>query len=114
MALEKLDKAAWAAYFDAMSKGLVGRRVEIEVASLQIGDQILASWLPLFGIAYDPKDDVLEIALEGHDHLIHRPRELFVESPMAWSTLGVIDGDGVLQIVRLRELLMLPEHSEAG
>jgi hypothetical protein len=114
MALEKLDKAAWSGYFGAVSKGLSGRRVEIEVASLRIGDQILASWLPLFGIAYDPKDDVLEIALEGHDHLIHHPREMSVENPIGWSTLSVIDGDGVLQIVRLRELFLLPEHSEAG
>ena len=40
------------------------RRAEIEVASLDLGDQIEAEWLPLLGITYDDKDDVLEIALE--------------------------------------------------
>jgi hypothetical protein len=35
-----------------------------------------AEWPPLRGVAYDPKDDVLEVALEGIDHLIEHPREI--------------------------------------
>jgi len=49
------------------------------VASLKLGDQIEAEWLPFFGISYDPKDDVIALALEGHDHLIHKPREIYIE-----------------------------------
>src|SRR5262245_43216554 len=112
MALQRLAKTEWLAFFDLVSKSLVGQRAEIEVASLAIGDQILASWLPLFGITYDPRDDVLEIVLQGHDHMIHRPREVFVGNAPGLSTLGVIDGDGVLQIVRLRDPVMLPAHTE--
>jgi hypothetical protein len=37
---------------------------EIEVASLDLGDQIQAEWLPLIGITYDPNDDVVEVALD--------------------------------------------------
>jgi hypothetical protein len=33
----------------------------------------------LLGISYDPKDDIIEIALEGVDHLIPKPREVYVE-----------------------------------
>ena len=40
---------------------------EIEIASLSICDQIEAEWLPLLGIVYDPKDDIIEVALEGLD-----------------------------------------------
>jgi hypothetical protein len=55
MATVKLDKGAWHAYFDRISKLAVGKQAEIEVASLNLGDQIEAEWVPLLGITYDPK-----------------------------------------------------------
>jgi hypothetical protein len=115
MAVRKLDKAEWQAYFDRISKVLVGKRAEIEVASLALGDQIEAEWLPLLGIAYDPKDDVLEIALEGDDHLINKPQEIYVDSEgIELTSVEVIDGNGARQIVQLREPLMLPAPSDAA
>ena len=106
--LRRLERREWRVFFDQVAVGFVGKRVEIEVASLAIGDQILASWLPLLGMTYDPKRDAIEIALEGLDHLVYEPRELYVEDPpFGCATLGVVDRDGGLQIVRLREPLML-------
>jgi hypothetical protein len=91
-----------------------GKRAEIEVASLKLGDQIEAEWLPFFGISYDPKDDVIALALEGHDHLIHKPREICIEGEgLELSSLEIIDADGVRQIVVLRDPLMLPAPSAA-
>jgi hypothetical protein len=108
MAAQKIDRPAWQAFFDTISKGLVGVRAEIEVASLALGDQIEAEWLPLLGITYDPKDDVLEIALGGLDHLIPRPQELYADAGAgALLSFEVIDGDGASQIIMLREPLML-------
>src|SRR5215210_6270415 len=101
---KKLEKSIWRSYFDTVSKALVGKRVEIEVASLKLGDQIEAEWLPLIGITYDPKDDLIEVALEGVDHLIYKPREIWIE---------VVDGDGVRQIVTLSDPLMLPAPQPA-
>jgi hypothetical protein len=67
---------------------------------------------PLLGIVYDPKSDVIEIALEGLDHLVYRPRDVYVDSPpFGRASLGLIDGDGALQIVKLCDPLMLPERS---
>jgi hypothetical protein len=60
MALSKLEKPKWHAYFDNMSKILQGKRVEIEVDALAIGSQVEAEWLPLMYITYDPKDDIIE------------------------------------------------------
>jgi hypothetical protein len=112
MAVRKLDKAEWRPYFDRISKAVIGKRAEIEVASLTIGDQIEAEWLPLIGIVYDPKDDRLEIALDGLDHLIPHPREIYVdETGILLTSLEVIDRDGVSQIVQLRDPLMLPAPS---
>src|ERR1700716_2179183 len=37
-----------------VSKVLPAKQAEIEVASLKLGDQVEAEWLPLLGLAYDP------------------------------------------------------------
>jgi Family of unknown function (DUF5335) len=109
MAAQKIDRSKWQAFFDRLSRGLVGMRAEIEVASLALGDQIEAEWLPLLGIAYDPKDNILEIALEGLDHLISNPKEVWADAGAgALLNFEVIDGEGVCQIIKLRKPLMLP------
>ena len=71
--------------------------------SLKLGSQVQAEWVPLIGISYDPKDDVLEIALEGLDHLITNPTELYVdEGHTGFESLSVLDGDSNRHILRLR------------
>jgi hypothetical protein len=115
MATRKLDKENWGSFFDRVSAGLVGMQAEIEVDSLELGAQIEAEWLPVLGITYEPKDDMLEIALEGVDHLIHKPREIHVDEGIGGlASLLVVDGDGVKQIVKLREPLMLPSSSASA
>jgi len=109
MATEKLDRASWHAYFDTLSKALTGKRVEIEVQSLALGNQIEADWLPLLGMTYEPRADMLEIVLEGLDHMIQKPAEIYVDrNGVSLSSMEVVDRDGVRQIVRLRDPLMLP------
>ena len=109
MTISKLEKPTWHAYFDHVSKILDGKRAEIQVAALPLGDQIEAEWLPLLGIVYDPKNDIVEIALEGLDHIIHKPKEIYVDQePVELTSMEVIDGDDMRQIIRLRDPLMLP------
>lgn len=109
MTIAKLDKEVWHPYFDAMSKVLTGKRAEIEVDSLQLGSQIQAQWLPLLGIVYDPKSDIVEVALEGLDHMIHHPREVYVDIDVTGLTsVEVIDEDDERQVITLRDPLMLP------
>src|SRR4051812_26800838 len=78
MSISRLEHDTWHAYFDNMARILEGKRVEIEVDALSIGSQIQAEWLPLIGITYEPQGDMLEVALEGLDHLIRHPREIYV------------------------------------
>jgi hypothetical protein len=112
MTTRKLDKTQWRTFFDRLSTTLEGKQAEIEIASLRLGDQVEADWLPLLGIAYDPNDDIVEVALEGLDHLISKPRELYVEEgPGGLTALEIIDADDVKQIVKLRDPLMLPSPS---
>jgi hypothetical protein len=113
MATRKLDKAAWRGFCDRISKALVGKRAEIEVASLALGDQVKAEWLPLLGITYDPKNDILDVALDGVDHVVKAPRALHVDEEAlgALVNLEIVDGEDVRHIIVLRDPLMLPPAS---
>src|ERR1700676_1561545 len=107
MAMRKLDRSEWRPFLDRVSKRLSGKVAEVEVASLDIGDQIAAEWLPLLGVVYDPKDDLVEVALEGLDHLIHPPREIYLEdSATGIASLAVVDGEGARQTVKFKDPLM--------
>jgi hypothetical protein len=110
MTTRKLDKTQWRPFFDGLSKVLLeGKQAEIEVTSLALGSQVQAQWLPLLGITYDPNDDLVEVALEGLDHMIRKPREIYVENGgSALASVEIVDADGVKQIVKLRDQLALP------
>jgi hypothetical protein len=119
MSVKALTKDEWQSFFDYLSRILVGSRVEIHVESLTLGDQLEAEWLPLLGMVYDKKNDIVEVALEGLTHMIHHPREISVsveERTGAILSLQIIDGDDSQQIIMLREPLMLPppDESRAG
>jgi hypothetical protein len=110
--MQQLDKSEWKDLCDRLTRILAGKRAEIEVASLAIGDQIQAEWLPLIGITYDPREDFLEIALDGIDHLIPRPRQLAIqEGAGGLASILVVDDDATRQIIRFREPLLLPAPS---
>jgi hypothetical protein len=110
MTVQKLEKPKWRPFLDAVSKLLEAKVAEIEVASLKLGDQVQAEWLPLIGITYDPRDDIVEVALEGIDHMIPNPREIYLDNGSGkLSSIEIVDADGVKQIVKLKDqLLLLP------
>jgi uncharacterized protein DUF5335 len=106
--LRTLPKSEWRPFFDRMSDALLGKRAEIEVASLDLGDQIVAESVPILGITYDANDDLLDVALDRSSHLIHHPAEIVVEETQTGlASVAVVDSEGTRQIVRLKEPLML-------
>ena len=114
MASRALPKKEWQTYFDRLSRGLSGKRAHVEVAGLALGDQVAARWLPLFGITYNVKDDLLEIAMEGFDHLIRKPKDIFVQDgPGGLASMEIIDSEGRRQIVKLRGPIV-PSAPESG
>jgi hypothetical protein len=109
MAIHAVPKSQWESYFDHLSKHLKANQAEIEVAAMNLGDQIETEWTPLYGISYDPKDEVIEFVLEGVDHLVHKPKEVYVDDDIeGLHSIEVVDGDGVRHIARLKEVLKLP------
>jgi len=109
----ELEKTEWRPFLDRVSKGLIGKQAEIEVASAKLGDQIEAEWVPLIGLTYDPKSDIVEVAVQGLDHMIRKPQKVFVEEDAEGLTsLEVIDAEGTQQIVQFKDPLMLAAPEE--
>src|SRR5262245_59171797 len=106
--LRTVPKTEWRAFFDQMSKSLVGKWAEIEVASLDLGDNIVAEWIPMIGITYDSRDDLLDVSLDRITHLIRHPQEIVVEEDTGGlKHVAVLDSEGTRQIVNLKTPLML-------
>ncbi len=108
MAIKKIDRSQWRAYFDTFSRPIArGKQyeyAEIRVLSPEFGAQPETSWLPLIGIAYDDRADVLEITVEHMDHRIAHPRDIFVdETPDGvLCSLEVVQEDETRAIIELR------------
>ena len=115
--LRTVPPSEWRQFFDRLSKGLLpGKWAEIEVSSPDIGDQIVAEWIPMIGVTYDSKDDLLDVALDGTDHLVYHPKEIAVEESPSGGLLSiaVLTADGTRQIVRLKDPLELPAPEGAN
>ncbi|MBP2471050.1 MULTISPECIES: DUF5335 family protein [Sinorhizobium] len=99
---KSLASSEWYSYFAGVGKTLYGKRVHIEIVDAALGDQVLVGSLLLVGITYEPKRNMLEILLEGLDHLIEKPKAISVQedsgTPVA---LEIIDREGRHQIVTL-------------
>ncbi len=110
MGTRTLELEAWGAYLDRVSRALGARLAEVEVAALDLGDQVEGNWIPLQGIAYDRRDDLVEVALEGVDHRVRHPRELHVEEDPAETvrSMEIVDAEGRRHILRLKAPLALP------
>ena len=107
--LMNLTKPDWKEFFDRFSSALPGQRAEIEVASLDLGDQIVAEWLPLHGITYDTANDLLDVSLDRLNHLIRHPRDIVIEEGTTGVTsIAIALRDGSRQVIRLKQPLLLP------
>ena len=109
MALTQLAKPHWKDYFDRVSKVLGPKLVELEVASLGLGDQVELDWVPLIGLTYDPKSDILSVMVEGIEHNIQHPQQIHVEQNVeTLHSIEVDDASGAHHILLLKDPLRLP------
>ena len=110
---QELDAGRWHEYFDSLTPSIEGMLATIEVMDAQTGDQLDAERMPLQAVSYDPKDDVLEIALGGRGvrypvvlrHFISGPSTISVEeaSSVTPTAIFVTDCAGVRTLIRLFE-----------
>jgi hypothetical protein len=111
MGIRKFDRSKWIDVCAAVSIGMLGKRAEIEVVSPADGLLVEAPWLPIIGIVYDPVNDALKIMLDGVDHFVFQPREMYLDFGLGGvQSLGILDNENAWQIVLLRDPLMLPRQ----
>jgi hypothetical protein len=104
-----LPKESWKSYFEALSKVLMGKRAEVEVASLELGDQVVGNWLPLLGITYDTRDDLVDVDLSGLNHLIMHPQQIEVsEDTDGIRNVAITAADGTIHVLKMKDPLRLP------
>jgi hypothetical protein len=102
MTTRKLDEQEWHKYFDESARALRGLKATVEVVAADVGAQFVAEGLGIVGITYDQKDKLLEVALEGMDHLIRHPQEIYVdETPHGLAVVEATDADGRKHIVQI-------------
>ena len=81
-----LDRSDWRAALDEVTARHSGELVTIEVLDPSIGHQYEAERLPFFSLAYDPKDDIVIVAVGGKSpsypvvlrHMVPHPKEIDV------------------------------------
>lgn len=108
MAIKKLEKDVWQEYFDTFSKSFLKDKqpeyAEIQVLSNTSGVQPETGWLPLEGITYDTRKEMLNVKVEDLDHMIWYPTEIHVdEEPDGWITsIEIKKNDGSREIIEIR------------
>ena len=111
MSTQRIEKDRLKDYFDHFSMIMPAELIEIEVAGLDLGDQVEADWVPLSGISYDPKNDVVVVDLNDGQvqHSIRAPVEVEVEEEdEGIRSIGIRCGEGHLHVLRLKEPKVLP------
>ena len=101
-------------YFDNFSSIMPTELVEIEVAALELGDQIGAEWVPLSGITYDPASEEVVVDVDGGkaQHTVKRPQEVVVdEDDDGIHSITIRCGEGHLHILRLKEPKAMPHEA---
>lgn len=108
MAITKLDSSEWTKYFDSVSKNIGSKNIEIDIAGLSFGSQVEVSSLPLTGLTYDAKNDLLEVATETVDHLILHPKEIHTDYGIdGLHSVEVVDADNNHQVIKFIEPVAL-------
>jgi hypothetical protein len=111
-----VERAQWQGFFDRLADEMVGQHVVVEVLDAEAGDQIEAEGMPFASSTYDPKDDVVEIAMGGATqrypqvlrHLINHPTAVDVTTTKGSTVVRVESQDSGTSLVAFRPPPALP------
>lgn len=113
MSTQNILKANWKSYLDDYSKHILSEVVELDVESLELGDQIEAEWTRLKGLSYDPKNDTLYIFTDAIRHFIAHPKNIWiVEDAGKISTIQIEDAAEVKHLINVRSAASIKAHAD--
>lgn len=104
-------------YFDKFTRHFLLREstnaVDVEVLAPDWGDQFAAEGAHLFGITYDPKENALEFEIEGGDHRVTRPKEVWTAEEFDGfvKAIEIVRDDGSREVARVNRLGITPASS---
>jgi Family of unknown function (DUF5335) len=107
----ELPRSQWQAGLDELTKRHQGHRVAIELLDQEFGDEAEVETLPLSYLEFDPKDDVVIVAVGGRDgrypvvlrHIVERPQRIAADSVGEDRVaVDIVDGDGGHTIVTIQ------------
>ena len=104
-------------YFDKFTRHFLLREstnaVDVEILSPDLGDQFAAEGAHLYGITYDPKDNSLEFELEGGDHRVTQPKEVWTAEELDGfiKAIEIVRDDGTREVARVHRLGITPAAS---
>ncbi|GAA4257613.1 DUF5335 family protein [Azospirillum formosense] len=109
MTTTRLEEQEWHRYFSAAKNILYGRLASVQVVGADVGAQRVADRVSLLGVTFDPKGHLLDVALDGLNHLIQNPREIYVdEAPSGAIAMDVVDADGRKHIIQIGDRSVPP------
>ena len=109
--LHEVPRHDWHRFFDGLTREHAGHTVTIEILDQDFGDELEAERMPLAYLEYDPKDDMVNVAVGGRTsrypvvlrHQIVHPETISADQALpaiAWA-FEVRDADGSRTFVTL-------------
>ncbi len=116
MDLRPIERENWQVYLDELSKAIQGNYVEIEIAGVGLGDQVEEAWVPLIGLSYDPKEDIMFVHMDECERIIHEPKELVAlfDRNDRVNSLVIKDSQGNVNTVKFRAPVLLESGRRTG
>jgi hypothetical protein len=76
---------------------------DVEIMSTELGDQFEAEGVHLLGVTYDPKDQAIQFELDGGEHRVTHPKEVWtVEDADGFiKTIEIVRDDDTREIVKV-------------
>jgi hypothetical protein len=114
---DEIPRGAWQATLEALTVQHEGESTAIEVANLDLGDQLEAEHIPFSYIEYDPHDDAVSVGVGGLDgrypvmlrHVVEHPQNIFLHTSGAGTvTIEIRSPDETATLITL---WALPELS---
>jgi len=83
---------------------------DIEILVPEWGDQFATEGTRLRGITYDSKEKAIEVYVEGGDHRVVRPKEVWIEEEADGfiKAIEIVHEDATREIVRVNRLGIRP------
>jgi len=113
---DQIPEERWASYLEAFTAEHGGAPTTIEGLDREFGDEYEAGHIPLAFLLYDPRDDVVEIAVGGTSgsypvvlrHFVRHPEQIWHRASGADRVFLVVDSSGTKTLVTVTPPAGLP------